>query len=236
MSQKAVFLAAGMGTRLLPLTEKRPKPLVKVAGKRIIDTTIKACLSAGIDEIYIVRGYLADAFDELKKDYSNIQFIENPDWAVSNNIASIVYASDLLENVYIIEGDLYLQNPDLITPYQKESAYVSIPIEKTDDWCFYTDNEGYITQMSVGGEDCELMVGISYWTKEDGRKLAEYARKLYREEKYHNLYWDQIALEIYLSEFKVKTRRCGKNDVIEIDTVDEHRRLEEKLNGAKNTP
>ena len=54
--KRAVFIAAGFGTRLVPITFNTPKPLVRVHGVRIIDRLIDACLEAGINEIYIVRG------------------------------------------------------------------------------------------------------------------------------------------------------------------------------------
>ena len=57
-ARRAVFIAAGFGSRLVPVTLNTPKPLVRVNGKRIIDGLIDACLSADITEIYIVRGYL----------------------------------------------------------------------------------------------------------------------------------------------------------------------------------
>lgn len=64
-AKRAVFIAAGFGSRLVPITLNTPKPLVRVHGVRIIDRMIDACLEAEINEIYIVRGYLADQFDQL---------------------------------------------------------------------------------------------------------------------------------------------------------------------------
>ena len=63
--KRAVFIAAGFGSRLVPVTLNTPKPLVRVNGQRLIDGLIDAVLAAGIDEIYIVRGYLAEQFDQL---------------------------------------------------------------------------------------------------------------------------------------------------------------------------
>lgn len=63
--KRAIFIAAGFGKRLIPITLNTPKPLVRVHGIRIIDRLIDACLSAGINEIYIVRGYLGELFDQL---------------------------------------------------------------------------------------------------------------------------------------------------------------------------
>ena len=76
--KRAVFIAAGFGSRLVPITLNTPKPLVRVNGKRMIDGLIDACLAAGINEIYVVRGYLAEQFDQLLYKYPMIKFLENP--------------------------------------------------------------------------------------------------------------------------------------------------------------
>ena len=74
--KRAVFLAAGFGSRLVPVTLNTPKPLVRVHGKRIIDGLLDAVLAAGIEEIYLVRGYLAEQFDQLLYKYPMIQFMD----------------------------------------------------------------------------------------------------------------------------------------------------------------
>ena len=55
--KRAIFLAAGFGSRMVPLTFNTPKPLIRVNGVRMIDTLLDAVVAAGIEEIYIVRGY-----------------------------------------------------------------------------------------------------------------------------------------------------------------------------------
>lgn len=86
--QRAVLLTAGFESRLLPVTVNTPMPLARVNGVRIIDRLIDAVISAGIDEIYVVRGYLAEEFDQLLTKYPNIRFIENPLYGSTNNIAT----------------------------------------------------------------------------------------------------------------------------------------------------
>jgi hypothetical protein len=76
--KRAVFIAAGFGSRLVPITLNTPKPLVRVRGVRIIDTMLDALAVVGIKEIIIVRGYLGEQFDQLLYKYPNIKFIENP--------------------------------------------------------------------------------------------------------------------------------------------------------------
>lgn len=219
--KRAIFIAAGFGSRMVPITLTTPKPLVKVNGRRLIDTILDAVLSAGIEEIYIVRGYLGEQFDCLLEKYPMIKFIENPKYNEANNISSIVKAKDLLENAYVCEADLYLYNPELITTYQYESNYLGFKTAKTDDWCFIQSTDGSIEKVAIGGENCHQMVGISYWTAEDGRKLKEDATALFESEGGKSKYWDEVPLTYYKDNYSIQIRECVKEDIIEIDTFDE---------------
>jgi CTP:phosphocholine cytidylyltransferase-like protein len=218
--KRAVFIAAGFGTRLLPITLNTPKPLVRVKGKRIIDTLLDAVIAAGITEIYIVRGYLGEQFDQLLYKYPMIKFIENPLFNEANNIASAMCARYLFQNAYVFDGDLYLYNASLIKKYQYQSNYLGMPIELTDDWCFITENK-VIKRMQVGGENCHHMFGISYWTNDDGTRLAGNIETVYNSPGGKERFWDQVALEYFVSDYKVHVRECQKGDIIEIDTFKE---------------
>ena len=112
--KRAVFLAAGFGSRMTPITINTPKTLVRVHGKSIIETGLDAVLSAGIEEIWIVRGYLGEQFDLLLRKYPMIRFIDNPDYTDTGTISSFFYAKDHLESAYVLESDLVIRNPEVI--------------------------------------------------------------------------------------------------------------------------
>ena len=76
--ENAIIMAAGLGTRMRPLTNEIPKPLVKVNGKRMIETIIQGLRKNGITDISIVTGYLADKFEFLTNKYSGLKLINNP--------------------------------------------------------------------------------------------------------------------------------------------------------------
>ena len=154
------------------VVKRLPKPLVRVKGNRIVDSCLDALVDAGITEIYLVRGYLGEQFDQLLIKYPFIKFINNPLFNEANNISSIFCAGDILQNAYIVEADLLLSNKLLITKYQYSSNYLGIPVEKTDDWCFTLNKDGYVNNMSIGGKNCFQMVGISYWDEKDGKQLS----------------------------------------------------------------
>ena len=112
--KRAIILAAGFGERLVPITLNTPKPLVRVKGERIIDSILDAVVAAGIEEIYLVRGYLSEQFDQLLYKYPNIKFVENPAYNEANNISSAMCVRYLLGNSYVCEGDILLHNPKII--------------------------------------------------------------------------------------------------------------------------
>lgn len=227
--KKAVFIAAGFGSRLVPLTFNTPKPLVRVHGQRIIDGLLDACLAAGIDEIYIVRGYLAEQFDQLLYKYPMIRFIENPAYNETNNISSAMCARYLLQNAYVFEADLLINNPKLIKKYQYQSNFLAFYKERTDDWCFEV-KDGIIIEQKVGGLNCYQEIGISYWNSTDGARLAEDLKKGYEMPGGKELYWDQVATKIFKEHYEIAVRECQDGDIVEIDSYKELKSIDPTYN------
>ncbi len=220
--KRAIFIAAGFGSRLVPITFNTPKPLVRVHGVRIIDRLIDACLEAGIEEIYIVRGYLAELFDQLLYKYPMIKFLENPAYNEANNISSSLVARYLLSNAYVFEADLLISNPKIIKKYHYSSDFLAIKKERSDDWCFKVKN-GFIQQQMVGGEGDDIwqMVGISYWNDADGRKLAQDIADVYAAPGGKERYWEQVPLNYRKEHYRVEVVPCVDEDIVEIDTFKE---------------
>lgn len=223
--KRAVFVAAGFGSRLVPVTLNTPKPLVRVHGKRIIDGLLDALLAAGIDEIYVVRGYLAEQFDQLLYKYPMIRFIENPAYNEANNISSALCARYLLCNAYVFEADLLLRRPELIKKYQYCSNFLGYYKERSDDWCFIV-KDGYIATHKIGGIDCYQEYGISYWDEESGKKLASDIKEAYEQPGGKELFWTQVPLSVFRDHYKVEVRECREGDIIEIDTFRELKQID----------
>ena len=226
--KRAVFVAAGFGSRMVPITLNTPKPLVRVNGTRIIDSLLDAVVEAGIPEIVIVRGYLGEQFDQLLYKYPNIRFVENPIYNEANNISSAVCVRYLLQNAYVLEADLLLRNKKLIRKYEYETNFLSIPVESTDDWCFATDHNGVITEEKVGGTDCHQMVGISYWSEADGIKLANDLNEVYLSQGGKERYWEQVPLVYKKENYQVHVRECIAEDITEIDTFNELKAIDNR--------
>ena len=221
-AKRAVFIAAGFGTRLVPITFNTPKPLVRVHGVRIIDRLIDACLEAGINEIYIVRGYLAELFDQLLYKYPMVKFLENPMYNEANNISSSLVARYMLSNAYVFEADLLISNPRIIKKYHYRSDFLAIKKERSDDWCFKV-KDGIIQEEKVGGEgeDIWQMVGISYWNEADGHKLAQDISDVYASPGGKERYWEQVPLVYKKEHYAIEVQECFDADIVEIDTFKE---------------
>lgn len=219
-AKRAIFIAAGFGSRLVPITFNTPKPLVRVHGKRIIDSLIDACLEAEINEIYIVRGYLAEQFDQLLYKYPMIKFLENPVYNEANNISSSLVARYMLSNAYVFEADLLISNPKIIKKYHYTSDFLAIKKDRTDDWCFEV-KDGIIVEEKVGGEDCWQMVGISYWSEVDGHRLSQDIAEVYTTPGGKERYWEQVPLVYRKNNYAVEVRECFDEDIVEIDTFRE---------------
>ena len=220
--KRAIFIAAGFGSRLVPITFNTPKPLVRVHGVRIIDRLIDACLGAGIDEIYVVRGYLGELFDQLLYKYPMIRFLENPVYNEANNISSSLVARFMLSNAYVFEADLLISNPAIIKKYHYTSDFLAIRKQRSDDWCFRV-KDGVIVEEKVGGEGDDIwqMVGISYWNEADGHKLSQDIQDVYQSPGGKERYWEQVPLVYRKEHYRVEVLPCHDEDIVEIDTFKE---------------
>ena len=225
--KRAVFLAAGFGSRMIPITINTPKPLVRVHGVRIIDRLIDSCLKAGINEIIIIRGYLAELFDQLKNKYPNIRFIDNPTYDEANNIGSTFLARHLLSNTYVIESDLLVSNSQIIKKYHYSSDFLAIKKQYTDDWCFKVEDGLIQEEMNGGkGDDIWQMVGISYWNESDGKRLSQDIETVYATSEGKNYYWEQVPLVYCKDHYRVEVLPCRQEDVVEIDTFEELKEID----------
>lgn len=220
--KRAVILAAGLGNRMRPVTLVTPKPLVKVNGIRMIDTVIDALHKNGIYEIYVVVGHLKEQFEKWAAIYSGITIIENPYFKECNNISSLYVAREYLEDAIILYGDQIIHNKSILFKEFEKSGYNSIWIENdTDEWVQQVENHRVVSCSKTGGNYGWQLYSVSRWNKDDAKKLKRYLEIEFEIKKNRNIYWDELALFLYKEEFNLDVYPMNKNDVKEIDSLNE---------------
>ena len=221
-ASKAIIMAAGKGERMHPVTEKTPKPLIRVKGQRMIESVIEALRRNGITEIYIVVGYLKEQFEELAEQWPGVQLIENPYYETCNNISSLYAAREYLENCMILDGDQIIYNKKILTPFFERSGYNAVwTDEETGEWLL-TVEDGIVTGCSrTGGKGGWQLYSISRWSEEDGKRLRAHLELEFEVRKNRQIYWDDVALFCHPEEYQLGIHPMQKSDIIEIDSLEE---------------
>ena len=221
IAKRAIILAAGAGTRLLPMSNTTPKPLIKVHGVPMIETMIDGFLQNSINEIYIVVGHLSGQFGYLTEKYKpRITLVDNPNYMNHNNVSSLYFAREFIKDAVICDGDQVLINPKILQPEFEFSGYLSSWADETDEWLQFVDKGDFVQNTSEkGGRNGWQLFSVSYWNEPDGKKLKTHLEELYP--KNPKIFWDHIPLFLKKDEYRLRIRRINHGDIIEIDTASE---------------
>ena len=225
---RAIILAAGMGTRLRPLTLKTPKPLIPVQGEPMAERQIKFLHEKGIKDIIIVTGYLNESFHYLQEKYG-VKLVHNDKYNEYNNLYTMYLVKEFLPNAFVLEGDVYL-NRNILDETVTESTYFSARKSNfNNEWMLKIGTDGYLDNIVVGSDDEELiMCGVSYWSQEDGEFLKGKLEQAVEQGGFEQLFWDNLVKDS-LDELKIEVRELKSDDLFEIDSLDELNELEALL-------
>lgn len=214
-----------MGTRIRPISENTPKPLIPVKGTPMIETNIKSLIEAGVEEIIIAVGYKKEKYLYLKEKYDNISFVENKEYTSKNTISSFYAAKEYLrdKNCYISESDLYIAAPSLTKGEMDKSRYLLRKVEPQNyEWGFHLEGDK-IKKVVRPVEDVYLdhhMYGVAYWMSEDINKLIDAIEEAYKHPGHEQKAYDEIANEIF-DEIDMGYIEVENGQIYEVDALED---------------
>jgi choline kinase len=105
----AIIVAAGMGRRLRPYTDDRPKCLVEINGKSILERQLEAYEAAGVEQVYIVRGYMKDRIN-----VEGAKYFSNDDYEKNNILLSLFCAEAAMAGGFLFSYADIVFRPEVV--------------------------------------------------------------------------------------------------------------------------
>ena len=196
-----VILAAGMAKRLRPLTDEKPKCLLEVGGKTLLQRTVDAMISAGIKEFVVVTGYRENMIREFltaRYPQYTINFIDNPDYEHNNNIFSLWLAMEKLHGteVLLMDSDI-LCDPEAVRRVARKTV-PALAMQQhelgEEEMKIVVDADGRITEISKTCSPKDAIgesVGIEKMTTEYTEAIYQELRKMILDEGLIDIFYER---------------------------------------------
>lgn len=216
---RAILLAAGMGTRLRPLTLETPKSLIEVNGKPLLERQVEFLKEKGINEIIVVTGYLNEKFEYLKEKYG-VKLVFNDKYDIYNNIYSMYLVREYLADSYVIDADVYINRNFIVTDINKSTYFSAYKRNVKNEWKLCFDENKKVNDIEIINGDGFILCGVSYWSKNDGILIKNRIEEVIKMDDFTNLYWDDIVKN-NLKDLDVRIKEINDDDIYEIDNIEE---------------
>lgn len=227
----AIILAAGFGSRFVPLSYEMPKGLLEVHGQPMVERQIELLHEKGVADITIVVGYKKEMFDYLIDKYG-VKLIVNNEYHVKNNLSSLYRAVSKLGSTYLLMSDHYYET-NFFNTYEANSwlscRYFDGP---TDEWCVNCTKSGKIEAITIGGANSYAMIGPAYFSPSFSKKFRQYVNDYYHRPGTSDFYWEHLLKE-NINELPIFMNNQDGN-VHEFENLEELRLYDPAYNIASN--
>ncbi|MBW1690539.1 MAG: HAD-IIA family hydrolase [Deltaproteobacteria bacterium] len=229
---KAAILAAGVGSRLRPITSTKPKCLVKIAGRSILEYQIEAYRQAGIREVFIVAGYEYQKIGDFCKHLKgvNVTIVNNEDYEVTNNMYSVYLLREWLEgHAFILSNGDVAIDPLIVKGLAENNVENAVPVDRgcynDESMKISLDGDGFINDISKSiPESSALGCSIDFY------KFSSEASKVFFDEiryiidvKSSYKEWTEVALQDLFKKKKLlfKPYDISGKRWVEVDNYDD---------------
>lgn len=247
-----VILAAGVGSRLRPMTNNKPKCLVTTAGKTILQYQIDAYREAGIEQLIIIVGYEGDAIRQYCKHIKDIKItiLENNDYENTNNMYSLYLAKKHIEGSSFIlnNADLSIDSKivqKLLQHDSQNAIAVDTSLFNEESMKITVREDGSISDISkkiTEHESHACSIDFYKFSAEAGQTLFDEITGIIEDEK--NLKdWTEVAMQRLFQAQRLDFKACdiAGLDWVEIDNYEDlalsdrkFSKLDEKLKSIEN--
>jgi len=234
---KALILASGVGKRLKPLTNDKPKPLIKINGKSIIYYQLSQLKEKKIMDVIITTGYLSRKIEEyVKKHFPElrIRFVHNPKYNGTNYIYSLWLARNYIDDDFILmHGDLIFEKKiliDLINCKLKNVVIIDTTLKAPEK-----DFKGQIKNKKISkiginlcGNNTFLLLPLYKLSKESFKKWMNKIDEFIKQGKvkcYAEDALNEISEKIELYPLDIKGKFC-----MEVDNLKDLKKAKKKMN------
>lgn len=226
-----VILAAGMAKRLRPLTDERPKCLLKVGQRTLLQRTVDAVINSGIDELVVVTGYKNNMIvDFLKTNYPSltIHFIDNPDYAHNNNIFSLWLTRPYTEgkDFLLLDSDILFDPTVVSTIVREEGTVLALNRHELgeEEIKVIVDNKGFVKEISkvcAINEAIGESVGIEKMTADYSNALFQELQRMIVEEGLIDVFYEKAFERLIAQGFTFRIVDTTDYFSIELDTIED---------------
>ena len=243
---KAIIIAAGLGSRLRPFTDKVPKCLVRIGNKTILESQIEIFKSLGIKDINLIVGYKKNKFKDKK-----INYIYNNEFLKNNSLESLFYASSKMNSPCIITYSDIIFKKKIVKKLLKSREDISVlvdtdwkknykgrtlhPISQAENVVYDKNlflkkvgknisskesNGEFIGMLKINSNGSKIFKKYYKLAKKKFKKNFFYTSKLFKRAYLTDLF-------CFLIDYKIKIKCVNiKNNWMEIDTIQDYKRAQ----------
>lgn len=237
MAINAIILAAGKSSRFAPFTYERPKGLFRVKNDILIERQINQLIEAGIEDIYIVVGYMKEKFFYLEQKYPQVKLLVNNNFGAKGNLYSLYVAREYLCDTYVSYADYYFTtNPFIENRKERTLEKGEYYYNRSYHACVYRKGKSngfsacqsdakVITHVDLGGRDQMAMTGHAYFNKSFSKRFVEFLNSEINEFRVNSLFWEEF-FERHIKDLTLYVKEYKTDEVLEFNSIEDLRQFD----------